>query len=63
MIFNDPFDEYWFMLYMEKRFMAAILVIYVAVNANNDVVRSAFCNILHNPTGLQICTHFANSSL
>ena len=37
-IFNDPFDERWFRLYMEKRLMDPIPGVYVAVNAAGDVV-------------------------
>ena len=52
-IFNDPFDERWFRLYMEKRLMDPIPGVYVAVNAAGDVVGSAFCDILRDPTGSQ----------
>lgn len=53
-IFNDPFDERWFKLYMEKRLMDPIPGIYVAVNtATDEVVGSAFCDILRDPTGSQ----------
>ncbi len=53
-LFNDPFDERWFKLYMEKRLMDPIPGIYVAVDsATDEVVGSAFCDILRDPTGSQ----------
>ena len=53
-IFNDPFDDRWFKLYMEKRLMDPIPGVYVAVNnATDEVVGSAFCDILRDPTGSQ----------
>ena len=52
-LFNDPFDDRWFKMYMEKRMMDNVPGCYVATYGDLGVIGSVFCDVMRDPTGAQ----------